>query len=240
MSTGEKEKLMMAYLDGQMSATEASAFDDTLTPEERDFMAAEMRIETGLAEALGGDAACPDALWRRTQLCMRNQNTQPRRQRTALRGWLAAAAALVIAAGLYFVFSPKEDQRLFAMVEASVDELATTADVPAEDAALRDFLKAHGLDIAFEAFSDVHPESPHLAALLGARVRTYNDEPTVELLYNCCGRPARIVLAKEGTASAKQLEQAMNVKTVQRVGKVRGHVAGVISDHCRRVDGHHP
>ena len=63
MRMDEREKLWMAYLDGEMTSTEAAAFDASLTPEERARLAGEMRLESGLAAALQGDVVCPDAVW---------------------------------------------------------------------------------------------------------------------------------------------------------------------------------
>lgn len=53
------DMMRQAYLDGELSASEASEFEATLDAAERERLAAEVRFENGLAERLAQDAKCP-------------------------------------------------------------------------------------------------------------------------------------------------------------------------------------
>ena len=231
MSENEHEKLLMAYLDGQMSATEAAAFDESLTERERECIAAELRLETGIAERLRGGAACPEATWKRTQLLLRNQSTGRSRRWNVLRRGMAAAAVLAVAAAGYVTLRPGAEGVL-ALPEAKVAIFAATSEVVVEAAAVRTYLKSHGLDGALAPLEAVHPESQHKAKLLGARTREYQNESVVELLYDCCGQSVKVVLAPPDSSVAEALlNGAVNGRTVWAARRMPQYVAGVISKH---------
>ena len=48
----------MAYLDGQMSASEALEFERSLTPEDRIRIDNEVRLESAICESLSGSDCC--------------------------------------------------------------------------------------------------------------------------------------------------------------------------------------
>ena len=59
----DKEKLWVAYLDGQLSASETVSFEAALTEAERNHAAQEVLLERALGDSLQEAPVCPDVLW---------------------------------------------------------------------------------------------------------------------------------------------------------------------------------
>ncbi len=215
----QHDKLWSAYLDGELSATEADRFDESLTEGERERLAAETHFERALSEKLDIDARCPDEVWQHTERLVRSAAS--RRPLAGLRHWIwrigAAAAAVLL---FIWILNPKEAPILNHV--RTVAELKRLSQVPAGIEAAQQYLNDQGVKLRLDPFetgaSDQHH---HEALLLGARTLAYNGERVIQLLYVCCGEPIEVTLARQDTAAAEALRQAVDsgaVKTARVVG----------------------
>ncbi len=231
MNENEREKLRMAYLDGELSSKETAAFDESLTPEEHARMANEVRLEAGLAEALKEEAGCPDAVWRRTQLLVRN--SAPRTQRALRKSWRMAVAAVAAMLLMAFVFSGGADfepKPVFAITTGSLEEFKATSKVAPEHGAVQAYFKAHDIDLGLVPISETSPaKNGHKTALVGAICIECKGGALLEVLVVCCGHPVKVVVAEEGTATARLMLQAEARGEVQHTVRIGAYRAGVIS-----------
>ena len=67
MSEQNFEDLWNAYIDGELSASEASEFEASLSDEDRALLAGEMQFENALADRLRQDSDCPADVWARVK-----------------------------------------------------------------------------------------------------------------------------------------------------------------------------
>ncbi|MBX7259729.1 MAG: hypothetical protein K1Y02_25460 [Candidatus Hydrogenedentes bacterium] len=233
MSIGN-DKVLSAYLDGELSASEASEFDRALSASEKQRLAGEVILERALADSLSKNAACPDAVWE--QLCQTIQS-QPQIAPNVVRGpwrWnavLAAAAVLVLTIAGIFATTGGERNDFLRMAERDVAQLKGTSAVDAVSlAAVNDYVHAHGygIDIAAIQNSEVHH---HRRELLGARESSYRGEKVMELLFDCCGKPLKVVVAPKNGGAARHIGDALARGEVQASRPVGEYVAAVVGQH---------
>jgi hypothetical protein len=230
MSMDERDRLWMAYLDGEMSSTEAAAFDQSLTPEERARLSAEVRFESGLAEALQQGGACPESVWRRTEMLVRNQSELPRRR--AQRGWriaFGAVAALLLVGISYWGSLPFSSDPVFGIASPDLGSFARLSETITDASAIEAFLNAHGIDLTLSSGKLMFRKPGHGIRVLGVREMEGHD--VIELLVNCCGFPAKIVLAGAGSDGAELIQGGATRGEVQLMSPIGSFVAGVVSKH---------
>ena len=100
----EKERLWSAYLDGELTAAEAAAYEESLTDDERTRLALEKQVEAHLAERLSRAVACPDGVWNRLKAEMVGPATASRSP--LWNRWimvLGAAAAIVLVTTVFII-----------------------------------------------------------------------------------------------------------------------------------------
>lgn len=235
----DKEKSWQAYLDGELSAGEASEFEEGLSAEARERVGAEMRFENALADTLGQDAECPDDVWARTRALIAGQEAPRRSVRVAFRRWYWGAGALAAAATLAFLVSlllPVNTPLSPAIVLAaeSVEELASYSETAAGLESVQAYLDRQfaNVTLSLPAASEMS-SAHHSVQLLGARMETSTPEPVVELLFGCCGYPVKVVMAKRGSATAGEIGRAAadGSGQVQATRVVGGYVTAVVGDH---------
>ncbi len=239
MTDNERDNMWMACLDGELSSAEASAFEASLTPGERDRLAAEMRFESALAEALHGDIKCPDAVWRRARLIVRHADGAPRKRRRAWTAFFAAAAAITVLFSAYVV-SPthrtrEHTPRVLATLYASLDDFAEKSEVPATTEAVQAYLRENGINLRLDNLDTARKQSGegmhHDMSLVGACEGECPDHTMQALLFRCCGRPVRLLVAPLGSGGAHMLQAANENNEVQRMAIIGKYVAAVVGDH---------
>ncbi len=240
-TNNEKEALWMAYLDGQMTASESSAFDSSLTPEDRERLAAEMRLEAGLAERLCQCPACPEALWKRLELQM--NNGAARRRRTSLTFAAAAAVALVIGTAWFGgiasgLFPGKYDNTVgavsgLAIPDETPEAFAAHAETPAPATreATEKFLLDNNIHLAINDYHEVNPKSRHDVRLVGACKGNCPERTLYEVLFTCCGQPVKIVIAKKGTGGDKMIGKARKCGEIQDMVGMGEYTVAVVGKH---------
>jgi hypothetical protein len=221
-------------MDGELSASEASAFDQSLTSEERERLTDEIALERALVELLGTDAPCPKDTWGRIQAQVGREWV--RGQRPAARRWLRvgaglAAALLVAAVGVLLLQSRVVEPAFLRVAEADVAALAATAEVGGDLGKVRDFLVDHGFEVDLKPPAREPEGTGHTTRLLGVREGVYGRDSTVELLFDCCGEPMKLILARQNGPAAKAIGQGLATGLVQTSEPVGPYVAAVVGSH---------
>ena len=241
----DREKMWQAYLDGELTVGETAEFEATLSSGERERLAGETQFEAGLAEVLSRDAVCPDEMWQRIQAQAKAarapQNAIPmRRWYWGVTGSVAAAAvvAFFIAFALPTLFKlPFDPTDSATLVSAStVEELAALSETAPSLEAVQEYLEGHGIDLFLIRADDLGMAAIHFDIdILGARVEEIDGQEVVSLLFGCCRRPVKVVIAMRGSDAAMLLGEAVGeasseVQSTRAVGHDR-FLAAVVGHH---------
>lgn len=230
----ERDELWMAYLDGEMSAAEAAAFDATLSDAERGRAESEVRLEAALACRIVGECRCPDALWNDLVTSL-GAKRRPAWWHVE-RPWRLAAAA-VLALGVWGsiftmnysnIFPPAPDSPL-VMKAQKPEDLLPEVTVKGGTNEVQKFLDDQKLGVVMHAFNDIQATSDHTLALLGAGVETYGGMSVPVVYFDCCHEPAKVVLlhnCRSGTSCWK--DPAYDVCNTKPIGQF---VAVAVSKH---------
>lgn len=244
MSMDEK-KAWQAYLDGELSVSEASEFEENLSDGERERLAAEVHFENSLANHLSRDADCPEDVWKRTQALLTKKRALDRGSRRAphrgphgtYRRWYWGVATLAAAASLAFVvslFSPLRHSPSPAVVLAveTVEQLAASSETERDQDSIQRYLDRHGVDLALRSPASLATNHKPIE-LLGARREHAKGEAVMEVLVACCGYPVKILMAQRGSAAAEEIGRAAGAN---------GHVMAtrVVGGYLTAVVGLHP
>jgi len=234
----DNDKLWMAYLDGQMSASEALSFEATLAPEERDRLAQEMRMERGLADALAEAPPCPPALWECSVAAFGGAAPKAAAPLFARkRVFLGLAAGL--AAVLVFVLYPQQayqrqsepDEPILTISESCTNAFALRSSTEGSLLAVQAFLDQRGVDLSFIGLPAELDTQHHHLRLLGASERGCHGNPAMEIMFACCDKPVKVVLARKGSRPAIILQNARGTKSVQQVEDMGKFIGAVIATH---------
>lgn len=244
MGRGEYEKRWMAYIDGQLSTGEASAFDASLDAEARLRVEAEMRFESVLGERLASGPGCPDELWRKT---LSQLEAAPSQQVTRFPRRivvLAAAAGLVLTVGMGASFfsatasAPSDvvpamepagtQMARLAISEETVSDFALRAKTPCSPQAIERFLEDHDIQLALVSEQDSRLVGDHRVRLLGSCMGNCPKGEIVEVMFDFDGSPAKLVLAHANSGGAKLIRNEEQKGTVSRTKVVGEYVAGVV------------
>lgn len=207
----DRDSLLSAYLDGELSAAEASLFDSSLTQEERGRLAAEMRLESAMAEALCKNAECPAAVWERVkgQVAAAAKPLHAPRSRKWFNMGLAAAASLVLALAAAYVFLQQAAPPFLTVANDSIEQYEASAETSGDPEAIQGYLDARNMGLTVANWAHGHGGHGSKTDLIGVREELYRGEPVVELLVECCGKPLKIVMAPVGSDAANAIGKAM-------------------------------
>lgn len=233
------EQLAAAYLDGELSAAEAAEFDNTLTPQEKAGLAAEMTFERAIGERLARGAACPDDLWNRTLAAAGGQAApvvafRPRRMWRYAVPALAAGLAIGVA-GLLGLYAGVGGPSVLAMDKSTtIAKLQAQVELDGHDLeSVNAFFKEHGFNIAMTKTEARAPGDHHHSRreMLGVRPTTNHGDDVMELMFECCGRPLKVVVAKAGSETAREIGEAMAAGQIQESRHVGDYVAALVGRH---------
>lgn len=229
MSMNEKEKLWMAYLDGEMTASEASAFDERLSPAERDRLAVEARIESGLAQTLGQEVKCPDAVWRQLKVQMDNEApARPSRISWGRFALLAASLLVVSVAGYWYVRGHDAGTGLQAGIHgptpADPEMFALLAKTGPDADAIEGYMRDHDIQLALaESVRDARAQmGGHEITLVGSCEGKCPHGSIVEVMFLCDNEPARVLVTKVGSPGAHMITEGLargELRSTKRVGE---------------------
>lgn len=225
----QRDKLWNAYLDGELPASEAAAFDQSLTPDERKRLEGEMAFERGCAEALSKNAACPDDVWQRTLSALPAGAAHT----PSVFPWYwkpvaALAATMVVMISLFAVRVNMASPEFLELTEKNIGTLRDTDQLNGPTLAeLNAFLEDRNLDVALMPFESGH----HPIRLIGVRESDYHNESVVELLFSCCDKPVKVALVPQGGDAAEAVGKALGDGVVKASQPVGSQLAVVVGRH---------
>jgi len=233
-----KEHLWQAYVDGELSAGEAAEFEASLTEDDRERLAEDMRFERALAERLSEGAECPDDVWERTRAMVQEQAPPIAALPSRAKRWRLGAATLAAAASVAFFISQYTsfltgpDFGPAILAASTLEELAEKSEIePGVDAAV-EFFEESGIDLALVV--DQPTEGQHRRVeVVGARHDSLGGEDVTELLMGCCGFPLKLLVAKRDSAAAHEI-------SVATTGDSDIQSTRIVGDYLAAVVGHHP
>jgi hypothetical protein len=242
MSQGEFDKRWMAYLDGQLSAGEASAFDESLDAAARERIEAELQFEQALDEKLSDCPGCPVELWEKTLRQLNGAAAAPKRrsfQRQLVVLTLAASLVMSLGLGMAYVSgatlgggagaagSPVRMARL-GISETCISDFALRAQTPSSKAAIEQYLEEHNIRLALVEDEDSPVALGHRVRLLGSCMGNCPKGEIVEVLFDWDGQPAKIVMAPANSSGAKLIRAEEERGTVVRTKVLGDYIAGVV------------
>lgn len=204
-----EEHLWSAYLDGELSATDASAYDAGLSEADRARMEAEMRLESAMADALRDESPCPLDVWKRIVQDVHCAARKRDRWRATAAHWgvpaFAAAAGIFVAFALYFPAGPNSLPPFLELAVANEPEMRQVSPAELDRAMVEDLLRQTGVDLSLAPKVDL---SHHRMEFVDASKGIYGDRNYVRLLFLCCGQPVKIIITPEDTPAAAAIEKA--------------------------------
>ncbi len=237
MSTDEREKRWMAYMDGQMSTSEALEFERSLSSREKDRLNGEVRLESAVCESLMGRECCPVALWNSLNEKMKKPApVMSRKYYWLSRGVsvLAATALVVFGATLYTDMGRSQNLAEASIIEidnTNVLEFAKGSEVPATVEAAQKFLDDNNIDLQFVSLPVPASGHAHKVEFLGACRSKCKEKGLVELRFSCCGKPAALLVARQGTPAAQKLKSAARCGNIQETRVTGDYVTAVACGH---------
>ncbi len=237
MSTDEREKRWMAYMDGQMSTSEALEFERSLSSREKDRLNGEVRLESAVCESLMGRECCPMALWNSLNEKMKKPAPAMSRKYYWLsRGVsvLAATALVVFGATLYSDMGRSQNFAEASIIEidnTTVVDFAKASEVPATVEAAQKFLDDNKIDLQFVSLPAPASGHAHKVEFLGACRSKCKEKGLVELRFSCCGKPAALLVARQGTPGAQKLKSAARCGNIQETRVTGDYVTAVACGH---------
>lgn len=234
----KREHLWQAYIDGELSATEAAAFEATLSESERRELTADVQFDRALSGRLSADAACPDAVWAKAQSLVEAELKTVPIAGAQRKGWywaagtLAAAASIAFAISLYAPTGPIKDSSSVIHAASSLEELTALSEVgPGRDAAQRCLdEKGVDVDLVYETVLGSMGVHHHPIEIVGAREAMLNGDPVAEVLLGCCGHPVKLLLARHDSAAAHEIGlAAAQPGDVQATRVVGDYLAAVVA-----------
>jgi len=231
-----RDELWWAYLDGEISPSEATQYDRDLTPENRERAANDLRMETELGEVLAAPVACPDDAWRQAAARIReheNATRNVRRWRALRWAALAVPAAAMLLLAIY-VFAPSRTPSkpvFLALKAGDVPGLAARSQVADGVKGVRTFMEERALPVALDP-SDPFDGEATPYRLLGAREDVFHGEPVVQLLFECRGKPAMVIIASKQGIAAKEIADGLAAGTVAASRAIGNVLVAAIGDNA--------
>lgn len=236
------EHLWQAYIDGQLSAAEASEFEESLTPGERELLAADAGFERRLGEKLSQPLGIPEDIWQRTlakvEASREAESPAPARR---MGRWAWGIATLATAAMMAFLISGQLAQQntfgtpSIVLAAADVETLQARAETEATLDALQVFLQERGVDVDVALDLNNHyavRTQGHSVRFLGAGAEPFGDEQVVEMYFDCCHEPAKVLIAPRGSAAAAAITKAFgNAGDVQAIRDAGDYLIAVVGLH---------
>lgn len=225
----QRDKLWNAYLDGELPASEAAAFDQSLTPEDRKRLEGEMAFERACADALSKDAACPNEVWQRTlEALPESAAPAPNTLPWYWKPVAALAAAMIVMISLFAIRVNMAPPTFLELTELNVNTLGETNQLNQPTLAeLNAFLEDRNFDVALMPPKRGH----HPVRFLGARESSFHNERVVELLFSCCGKPMKVALIPQGGDAAEAAGKALGDGLVKESRPVGSQLAVLVGRH---------
>ena len=216
----EQEHKRTAWLDGELSASEAAAFLAELSDAERHELEQEKHLNEGIASLLRADAPCPLSAWKRATAAVYEAEAAQTRTRFQWRkaALIAAPIAAVLLVVLMLAVPSTTDATptFLKLAGATVPELEHYSSVQPERDQVDQLLRQYGFNLSLDEISvPAHEEAQgRTLRLIGASTATYRGETVVVLLFACCNKPTQVVITARGGEAERAVREAMERKSV--------------------------
>jgi hypothetical protein len=226
----------MAYMDGQMSASEALEFERSLSPEDLKRINEEVRLEAAICDSLAGQEQCPEALWNGLKLRMKNQMPNRRGAPLWQRRLVAAAVAATIVAVSTVAYRQLYPESAMPVAlgleieEATVQEFAGNTEVPGTREATQKFLDDHGVALMMASLEGSGLVGHHEVKLLGACMGKCPEGSVIEVRLTCCDKPIKLLISKVGSGGAGLIRRGTRCGTVTVTRVTDGFVTALVGD----------
>lgn len=227
----EREKLWSAYLDGELSASEAASFDESLSPRESDRLAAEMRLENGLGDALSQAPPCPDAVWASLQTKIQPGPATMRASAKWYKPTLPAAIAMIVLIGAGAAYFQYQREAAFLRLPGTVDDLALHAEWRESWTHVQDFFHENHFELALRPLDSEDLDVHSRIQFLGASRQQYHGEDVIELMFDCCRRPIMLAVARRDSDAAAAIAKSVGEGTVRDSRIVGDYVVAYVGNH---------
>ena len=236
----KKEHLWQAYIDGELSATDMAAFEETLSASERRLLSSDVQFDRALSERLSENACCPADVWARTKALLESQTAEadtdtPSTVVPLTRPWkrnlATIAAAAMITLMVSWVIAPGSGPKSVIFANESVDDLAANSAVDASSEQIQQYMHQNNYTLYLIAIENLRIVQRHEnVALIGAA--RSQDGDVIELYVACCKHPVKIVMAKCKTPEAAFISKSLGKDNdLQNTRLINGYVVGVVSKH---------
>lgn len=245
-----EEKLWMASLDGELSASESAAFESSLSEWAAKRLHGEVRLEAAIGNVLQQGENCPEEVWANIVARLESKAEIPapsRRISTPVALALMAASVAIMAGGYWSVIRYSDgpwhdggsehtleiagERSVMSIEEADVETFATHATTEASLFSVQDFLAKHDIGLHLMDFQERNPNSHHRVKVLGACKGVCPRGTLVEIMYSCCDVPAKLVIAPAHSSGERLMEKALDKGEIKELVTVGDFVVGVISSH---------
>ena len=227
----------MAYMDGQMSASEALDFEQSLTSRDRARLGGEVRLESAICDRLAGDACCPAAVWAKLISDMK-------RPAVTRRGWtywlprvttvLAATTAILIGAPYYEDLYGAERHRMgrhISLPESTREEFSRGLEATTSLAAAQTYLQENNINLRLVHQTGAGGVHQHDLEYLGICRGKCPEGTLYELRFWCCGKPAKLMIARRQTEGERVLRHATRCGDVRDSRVDDEFITAVICGH---------
>ncbi len=230
----QREHRWSAYLDGELSASEAAEFDESLTLEEQQRLQAEVRFEGALGEFLSQGGECPNDVWHRATKALARKGGRipwwmPTRHAAT---FVAAAAVMLIVAGVVYrvqFATPAFLSLANGDYPTAESRLALNTGDLSE---VNEYLHTHGIALVLHAPSKhYHVHGARGRELRGASEASYKGETVTEIMFECCGRPLKVVIVPKTGPAAGAVRRAIERDQVQEFRSIGDYVAVTVGRH---------
>ena len=102
---------------------------------------------------------------------------------------------------------------------------------PGEREAVQEFMRQRQVQLILSDLS-ASELSSHPIRLVGASEQGCHGNSVMEIRFECCGKPAKVVLARLGTKASSIVREGTRKGDVQHVRQVGDYLIGVVSKHA--------
>lgn len=232
----------MAYLDGQLSASEGLDFERALGARERARLEGEVRLESAICDSLSDGPCCPSALWKDLSARM-HEPEQVKAGRLVY--WvsratvvMAATAAIVLGAPYYesyFENSGVRAESQIAIHEKTREEFALGLEATTSMAAAEAYLRENNIHLRLVGDMDDESGHRHKLEFLGACRGKCPEGTLYELRFWCCDQPVKLLIARRGTDGARLLRSAVHCGDAEESPVSDEYLTAVIGGHGSSV-----
>lgn len=249
MDPSERESLLRAYIDRELSPEERSALEGALSDADRAFVREEQALMDRVKRELNGSDLSEDAWIRIKTQVRRNGSFSTALGAWGRRRWLVAVCAasvifILVAVGVVLRGRGTSDvEALLARASSdTVEGLIAKVEVRPDREDLIPFLSSLGLEARLDGLLMLDGESlmgGHVTRFLGATRTHLSGDACAILLLDCCGEPIQIVLAPSSSSAASAFALAMRSEVARRqymASRVYGSVSAFfIGSHDSRM-----